>query len=101
MHSGRFQIAYTAPAAGKIRVVDFLLAFVVTAFAATSGWIVWGGYRAVQARTRRRHELALAREHELTERRRLELREAELADEVYRDFRDHHRTPPDPTDPPC
>jgi len=78
--------------------MDFLLAFVITGLAATSGWIVWGVYRAVRARTLRRHELALAREHELTERQRLELRERELADEVYRDFTERH--PPDSATPP-
>lgn len=76
--------------------MDFLLAFVVTIFLATGGWIVWGARNALRARAARRHELELARERELTERKRLELRERELADEVYRDFttRQHGGIPP-------
>lgn len=66
--------------------MEFLLAFVLTILLATGGWIVWGVRNALHARTARRHELELARERELTERKRLELRERELADEVYRDF---------------
>lgn len=101
MPEHRFQITYTTRPADRIRGVDFLLAFVVTALAATGGWIVWGAYRGLRARTQRRYELAMVRERELTERRRLELREQELADEVYRDFAERHaRGLPPPTDPP-
>jgi hypothetical protein len=66
--------------------MEFLLAFVLTMLLATGGWIVWGARNALHARNRRRHEIELARERELTERKRLELRERELADEIYRDF---------------
>ncbi|HWM00829.1 MAG TPA: hypothetical protein VNP92_00665 [Actinophytocola sp.] len=66
--------------------MEFLLAFVLTMLLATGGWIVWGARNALHARTRRRHALEMARERELTERKRLELRERELADEIYRDF---------------
>lgn len=66
--------------------MEFLLAFVLTMLLATGGWIVWGARNVLRARAARRHELELARERELTERKRLELREQELADEVYRDF---------------
>lgn len=71
-------------------MVDFLLAFVVTALAATGGWIVWGAKRALTERTRRRHELALTREHELTERKRLELLHQEQANHTYLDFKSRH-----------
>jgi hypothetical protein len=70
--------------------MDFLLAFIVTALAATGGWIVWGARRALAERTRRRHELALVREHELTERRRIELRQQEQANQTYLDFKARH-----------
>lgn len=66
--------------------MEFLLAFVVTILLATGGWIVWGARNALRGRAQRRHELELARERELTERKRLELRERELDDQMYRDF---------------
>lgn len=66
--------------------MEFLLAFVVTILLATGGWIAWGARNALRARAERRHELELARERELTERKRLELRERELDDQIYRDF---------------
>lgn len=66
--------------------MEFLLAFVGTIVLATGGWIVWGARNVLRARGERRHALELARERELTERKRLELRERELADQVYRDF---------------
>lgn len=71
-----------------VRGVQFLLAFLCTAFAATGGWIVWGVQRALKTRLQRKHELALAREREITERARVELEREALADRVYRDFAD-------------
>jgi hypothetical protein len=47
---------------------------------------VWGARNALRGRAQRRHELEHARERELTERKRLELRERELDDQMYRDF---------------
>lgn len=80
--------------------MDFLLAFVVTGLAATGGWLVWGVQRGLRSRRQRRHELALARERELTERARLQLRARELDDQIYRDFAGR-QTPglPPPVDP--
>jgi len=66
--------------------MEFLAAFVVTMLLATGGWIVWGARNALRARIERRHALEIARERELTERKRLELRERELDDQLYRDF---------------
>jgi len=62
------------------------VAFVVTMLLATGGWIVWGARNALRARAERRLALEIARERELTEHKRLELRERELDDQMYRDF---------------
>lgn len=78
--------------------MDFLLAFVVTALAASGGWLLWGVARAWSRSRQRRHELRVAQEYARAETRRAELearvREQELANEVYQDFTRRHPDPP-------
>jgi predicted amino acid dehydrogenase len=74
--------------------MEYLLVYGVTALAASGGWIVWGAARWIARRRKRAFLLALTREREQTERRRLELeaqrRELEIANEVYQDFVRRH-----------
>ena len=74
--------------------MDFLLAFVITGLVATSGWLIWGGTRFLATWRRRRHEVRLAQIQADSELRRAQieadLRERELANEVYRDFVRRH-----------
>ncbi|MFJ6195530.1 hypothetical protein [Micromonospora sp. NPDC092111] len=78
--------------------MEFLLAFVVTGLAAGGGWLVWGAGRQWTRYRRRRHELLVARTYAEGEIRRAEiaaeLREQELANQIYQDFSRRH--PPSP-----
>ncbi|MBY8872554.1 hypothetical protein K7640_11990 [Micromonospora sp. PLK6-60] len=76
--------------------MEFLLAFLVTGLAASGGWIAWAGVRGWGRYRDRRHELALARARAEADVRRAELaahlREIELANETYLDFKERHPT---------
>jgi hypothetical protein len=80
-------------------VLQTLLGILFVLGLSCGGWIVWGVAQSRQ----RKHELAMARERELTERERLRIESAERvqerADRIYLDAV-HRHTGVDDTGPP-
>jgi hypothetical protein len=77
--------------------MDYLLAYVVTGLFVTGGYLVYGLLRAWSTARKRRHELRIARMQVEAELRQAELetrvREMELANEIYQDFKRRHPSP--------
>lgn len=76
-----------------MELVETILGILFVLGLSCGGWIVW----AVSQSRRRKHELALVRERELTERTRLQLeadeRVQERADRIYLDAVHRHTDP--------
>lgn len=83
-----------------MEVLQTLLGILFVLGLSFGGWIVWG---VIQGR-QRKHELAMAREKEITERERLRIeseeRTQERADRIYLDTVRRHTELDDTTPPP-